>query len=54
VIKLTLLEQILIYGEDETTVPAKFGDSYKKIASSKGDNVTVITVKIVPSPSRQK
>lgn len=38
-------KQILIYGEDETSVPAKFGNSYKKLASSKGDNVTVITVK---------
>jgi len=39
------VKQILIYGKDEVTVPVKFGDDYKKIASSKGDNVSVITVK---------
>lgn len=38
-------KQILIYGEDEVSVPVKFGDDYKKIASSKGDDVSVITVK---------
>lgn len=38
-------KQILIYGEDEASVPVKFGDDYKKTASSKGDSVTVITVK---------
>ena len=38
-------KQILIYGEDEASVPVKFGDDYKKIASSKGDDVSVITVK---------
>lgn len=38
-------KQILIYGEDEVSVPVKFGKDYKKIASSKGDNISVITVK---------
>ncbi len=38
-------KQILIYGEDDASVPVKFGDDYKKMALSKGDNVTVITVK---------
>lgn len=39
------IKQILIYGENEVSVPAKFGHDYKKIASSKGDDVSVITVK---------
>jgi acetyl esterase/lipase len=38
-------KQILIYGEDEASVPVKFGEAYKIIALSKGDNVSVITVK---------
>ena len=38
-------KQILIYGEDEASVPVKFGDDYKKMALSKGDSVSVITVK---------
>lgn len=38
-------KQILIYGEDEVSVPAQYGYDYKKIASSKNDNVSVITVK---------
>lgn len=38
-------KQILIYGEDEPTVSAQFGYDYKKIASSKGDDVSVIIVK---------
>ena len=38
-------QQILIYGRDDTSVPVKFSDNYQKIASSKGDNVSVIVVK---------
>lgn len=38
-------KQILIYGENEKTVPAQYGYDYKKMAASKGDNVSVITVK---------
>ena len=38
-------KQILIYGEDEISVPASFGYDYKKMASAKGDRVTVTTVK---------
>lgn len=39
------VKQVLIYGEDDTTVPVKFGYDYKKLASSKGDDVSIIIVK---------
>lgn len=38
-------KQILIYGEDETTVPVTFGNNYKKLATQKGDTVSLITIK---------